>query len=73
VARALVNKPSLLLADRTDRQTSITQTGREILDLFKRPPTTRRQTSIIMVNPMKTTWRMRLNAIIRIRDGVIVS
>jgi putative ABC transport system ATP-binding protein len=69
VARALVNKPSLLLADEPTGNLD-TQTGREILDLFKDLHT--RGNSIIMVTHEDDVAH-EAERIIRIRDGVIVN
>ncbi|SRR5581483_3189481 len=67
VARALVNKPSLLLADEPTGNLD-SQTGREILDLFKELH--ERGNSIIMVTHEDDVAH-EAQRIIRIRDGRI--
>src|SRR5438270_4653079 len=69
IARALVNKPSLLLADEPTGNLD-TQTGREILDLFKELHTS--GNSIIMVTHEDDVAH-EAERIIRIRDGKIVT
>jgi putative ABC transport system ATP-binding protein len=67
VARALVNKPSLLLADEPTGNLD-SQTGREILDLFHELHA--RGNSIILVTHEDDVAR-EAERIIRIRDGKI--
>jgi len=67
IARALVNKPSLLLADEPTGNLD-SQTGREILDLFR--DLHRRGNSIILVTHEDDVAR-EAKRIIHIRDGKI--
>src|SRR5687768_16562621 len=68
IARALVNKPSLLLADEPTGNLD-SQTGREILDLFRELHS--RGNSIIMVTHEDDVAR-EAKRVIHIRDGKIV-
>ena len=67
IARALVNKPSLLLADEPTGNLD-SQTGREILDLFR--DLHRRGNSIILVTHEDDVAR-EAKRVIHIRDGKI--
>jgi len=67
IARALVNKPSLLLADEPTGNLD-SQTGREILDLFRELST--KGNSIIMVTHEDDVAR-EAQRVIHIRDGKI--
>jgi putative ABC transport system ATP-binding protein len=68
IARALVNKPSLLLADEPTGNLD-SQTGREILDLFRELHN--RGNSIIMVTH-EDDVAQEAQRVIHIRDGKIV-
>ena len=68
IARALVNKPSLLLADEPTGNLD-SQTGREILDLFRELHS--RGNSIIMVTH-EDDVAQEAKRVIHIRDGKIV-
>ena len=68
IARALVNKPSLLLADEPTGNLD-SQTGREILDLFRELHS--RGNSIIMVTHEDDVAK-EAQRVIHIRDGKIV-
>ncbi|MGZ7032931.1 MAG: ABC transporter ATP-binding protein [Thermoanaerobaculia bacterium] len=67
IARALVNKPSLLLADEPTGNLD-SQTGREILDLFKDLHS--RGNSIIMVTHEDDVAR-EAHRVVHIRDGKV--
>src|SRR5256885_10362452 len=69
IARALVNKPSLLLADEPTGNLD-TQTGREILDLFRDLHS--RGNSIIMVTHEDDVAK-EAKRVIHIRDGKIAN
>jgi len=67
IARALVNRPSIILADEPTGNLD-SQTGREILDLFKQLH--ERGNSIIMVTHEDDVAR-EAKRVIHIRDGKI--
>jgi putative ABC transport system ATP-binding protein len=69
VARALVNKPSILLADEPTGNLD-TKTGNEILALFEE--LSRRGNTLIVVTHEEEVAR-HARRIIRIRDGLIAS
>ncbi|MBW3670518.1 MAG: ABC transporter ATP-binding protein [Acidobacteria bacterium] len=68
VARALVNRPSLLLADEPTGNLD-TKTGREILDLFRE--LSAQGNSIILVTHEEEVAK-EAERVIHIRDGVVV-
>jgi putative ABC transport system ATP-binding protein len=69
VARALVNKPSILLADEPTGNLD-TKTGNEILGLFEE--LSRKGNTLIVVTHEEDVAR-RARRIVRIRDGLIAS
>ena len=69
IARALVNKPSLLLADEPTGNLD-TRTGAEILELFERLHSSG-NTLVVVTHEEQVARHAR--RIIRIRDGLVAS
>ena len=69
VARALVNKPSILLADEPTGNLD-TRTGEEIMELFEE---LHRQGNTIILVTHEESIAEHAHRIIRVRDGVVES
>ena len=69
IARALVNKPDLILADEPTGNLD-EKTGKEVLDLLDRLRRESRQTMVVVTHDPQTAERT--DRVVHLRDGKIV-